>query len=164
VLILRVFYYLIKCAACHRPPGPLLFNKLELTWHKRCKKNSKGTRKLNAFEMPVFWNILGVTLHDRSGNVNIEGIGYRRRYHWSSTNMYYGQVSRMQTVAVADGPVPYCPVLSVNVQFVNIQSRNVRSYKSTRRCQFLRYSPLRIRRSVSSLQWPVLQFQRPQLS
>jgi len=32
MLVLRVFYYLIKYAACQRPPGPLLFNKLDLTW------------------------------------------------------------------------------------------------------------------------------------
>jgi len=31
LLILRVFYYLIKYAACQRPPGPLLFNKLDFT-------------------------------------------------------------------------------------------------------------------------------------
>jgi len=31
MLILRVFYYLIKYAACQRLPGPLLINKLDFT-------------------------------------------------------------------------------------------------------------------------------------
>jgi len=31
VYVLLVFYYLIKYAACQWPPGPLLFNKLDLT-------------------------------------------------------------------------------------------------------------------------------------
>jgi len=29
---LPVVYNVIKYAACQRPPGPLLFNKLDLTW------------------------------------------------------------------------------------------------------------------------------------
>jgi len=30
--VLRVFHHVTKDAACQRPPGPLLFNKLDLTW------------------------------------------------------------------------------------------------------------------------------------